>query len=158
MQKSSETLCQVQDFTCWVRSYWVKRTHILFHSPHNFFVRNKSASHCLVKEPLSLCFICLDLIQKNKYTRYKDLKEHTWCISFHMGSYQATYWDLDAKHNSLIEFVGTSRGNFCLFWKKSPSFFLTLACSYRRTNKRKQWKVNILSSFLFYPKRRQARS
>lgn len=64
MQKSSEPLCQVQVFTCWVRSYWVKRTHILFHSPHNFLVSGKSASRYLVKEHLSLCFRSLDLIQK----------------------------------------------------------------------------------------------
>lgn len=54
MQKSSEPLCQVQVFTCWVRSYWVKRIHILFHSSHNFLVSGKSAWHYLVKEHLIL--------------------------------------------------------------------------------------------------------
>lgn len=90
MQKNSELLCQVQVFTCWVRSDWVKRTRILFHSPHTFFVSGKSASRYLVKEHFSLCFRSLDLIQKKTYATYKAIREWVWCISFHMDSYQAT--------------------------------------------------------------------
>lgn len=74
MQKSSDLLCKVQVLTCWVRSGWVKRTHILFHSPRTFLVSGKSASCDLVKklnffktEHLSLRFRCLDLIQKTVY-------------------------------------------------------------------------------------------